>query len=104
MVIEVKPLQNEKQPSPNEVTDEGMVIEVKPRQPSKHNSPNEVTDEGMVIEVKPLQSLKQDAPNEVTTYSTPSLPLTFSGIIISPEYFPSILGRSVAVFVSDSNK
>jgi len=32
MVIEVKPLQLEKQDSPNEVTDEGMVIEVKPRQ------------------------------------------------------------------------
>ena len=62
-----------------------MVIEVKPLQSSKQDSPNEVTDEGMVIEVKPLQSLKQDAPNEVTTYSTPSLPLTFSGIIISPE-------------------
>ena len=33
MVIEVKPLQKEKQDSPNEVTDEGMVIEVKPLQP-----------------------------------------------------------------------
>ena len=33
MVIEVKPLQPAKQPSPNEVTDEGMVIEVKPLQP-----------------------------------------------------------------------
>ena len=81
-----------------------MVIEVKPLQPSKQDSPNEVTDEGMVIEVKPLQSLKQEAPNEVTTYSTPSLPLTFSGIIISPEYLPSVLGTSVAVFPSESNK
>ena len=34
MVIEVKPLQPEKQDLPNEVTDEGMVIEVKPLQPS----------------------------------------------------------------------
>ena len=63
-----------------------MVIEVKPLQPEKQELPNEVTDEGMVIEVKPLQPLKQEAPNEVTTYSTPSLPLTFSGIMmISPE-------------------
>ena len=82
-----------------------MVIEVKPLQPEKQPLPNDVTDEGMVIEVKPLQFLKQDAPNVVTTYSTPSLPLTFSGIMmISPEYFPSFLGRSVAVFVSESNK
>ena len=35
MVIEVKPLQPEKQDPPNEVTEEGMVIEVKPLQPSK---------------------------------------------------------------------
>ena len=81
-----------------------MVIEVKPLHHSKQEAPNEVTDEGMVIEVKPLQSLKQEAPNEVTTYSTPSLPLTFSGIIISPEYLPSVFGTSVAVFVSESNK
>ena len=82
-----------------------MVIEVKPLQLEKQDSPNDVTDEGMVIEVKPLQSEKQEAPNEVTTYSTPSLPLTFSGIIIiSPEYFPSLLGTSVAVFASESNK
>ena len=104
MVIEVKPLQPWKQSSPNEVTDEGMVIEVKPLQSLKQRSPNEVTDEGMVIEVKPLQSSKQDSLNEVTTYSTPSLSLTFSGIMISPEYFPSPLERSVAVFVSESNK
>ena len=104
MVIEVKPLQPQKQDLPNEVTDEGMVIEVKPLQLPKQPSPNEVTDEGMVIEVKPLQPLKQEAPNEVTTYTTPLLPLTFSGIIISPEYLPSVLGTSVAVFVSDSNK
>ena len=81
-----------------------MVTEVKPLQPEKQELPTEVTDEGMAIEVKPRQPEKQEAPNEVTTYSTPSLPLTFSGIIISPEYFPSFLGRSVAVFVSDSNK
>ena len=35
MVIEVKPLQAEKQDVPNEVTDEGMVIEVKPLQAEK---------------------------------------------------------------------
>ena len=58
MVIEVKPLP-EKQPLPNEVTDEGMVIEVKPLQLEKQDPPNEVTDEGMVIEVKPLQPEKQ---------------------------------------------
>ena len=103
-MIEVKPLQPPKQQSPNEVTDEGMVIEVKPQQSEKQDALNEVTDEGMVIEVKLLQYEKQDALNEVTTYSTPSLPLTFSGIIISPEYPPFILGRSVAVFVSESNK
>ena len=62
-----------------------MVIEVKPSQKAKQDAPNEVTDEGMVIEVKPLHSSKQEAPNEATIYSTPSLPLTFSGIIISPE-------------------
>ena len=104
MVIEVKPLQPSKQDLPNDVTDEGMVIEVKPLQPLKQDSLNEVTDEGMVIEVKPVQPLKQEAPNEATIYSTPSLPLTFSGIIISPEYLPSVLGTSVAVFVSESNK
>ena len=80
-----------------------MVIEVKPLQPLKQKSPNEVTDERMVIEVKPQQSLKQSSSNEVTTYSTPSLPLIFSGIIISPEYFPSFLGRSVAVFLTGSS-
>ena len=36
-----------------------MVIEVKPLQPEKQDLPNEVTDEGMVIEVKPLQKVKQ---------------------------------------------
>ena len=35
MVMEVKPLQYLKQELPNEVTDEGMVIEVKPLQPEK---------------------------------------------------------------------
>ena len=81
-----------------------MVIEVKPLQLEKQEALNEVTDEGMVIEVKPQQPSKQEAPNEVTTYSTPSLPLTFSGIIILPEYSPSVLGTSVAVFVPESNK
>ena len=105
MVIEVKPLQPEKQDSLNEVTDEEMVIEGKPLKLEKQDSPNEVTDEGMVIEVKPLQPSKQAAPYEATIYSTPSLPLTFSEIMmISSEYFPSFLGRSVAVFVSESNK
>ena len=36
-----------------------MVMEVKPLQPEKQKLPNEVTEEGMVIEVKPLQSEKQ---------------------------------------------
>ena len=35
MVIVVKPLQYLKQYEPNEVTEEGMVIEVKPLQPEK---------------------------------------------------------------------
>ena len=103
-MIEVKLLQQEKQWSPNEVTDEGMGIEVKPSQSKKQYSPNEVTDEGMMIEVKPLHFSKQEAPNVVTTYSIPSVPLTFSGRMISPEYLPSVLGSSVAVFVSESNK
>ena len=34
-----------------------MVIEVKPLQPEKQASPNDVTDEGMVIEVKPLHTV-----------------------------------------------
>ena len=46
-----------------------MVIELKPLQPEKQDSPNEVTDEGMVIEVKPLHFSKQEAPNEVTIES-----------------------------------
>ena len=80
-----------------------MVIEVKPLQPEKHATPKEVTDEGMVIEVKPLQSSKQISPNEVTTYSTLLSPLIFSGIMISPEYFSFVLGKSIAVFVPESN-
>ena len=36
-----------------------MVIDVKPLQPEKQDPPNEVTDEGMVIEVKPLQSERE---------------------------------------------
>ena len=80
-----------------------MVIEVKLLQPLKQELPNEVTEEGMVIVFKSLQSSKQDAPNEVTTYSIPSLLVTFSGIMISPGYFPSILGKTVAVFVSESS-
>ena len=39
-----------------------MVIEVKPLQLEKQDWPNDVTDEGMVIEVKPLQLEKQDWP------------------------------------------
>ena len=35
MLMEVKPLQPEKQWLPKEVTEEGMVIEVKPQQPEK---------------------------------------------------------------------
>ena len=31
-----------------------MLIEVKPLQPEKQEPPKEVTEEGMVIEVKPL--------------------------------------------------
>ena len=104
MVIEVKPLQSEKQKSPNEVTEEGMVIEVKLLQPLKQPKPNEVTDEGMVIEVKPLQLWKQDSPNEATLYSPPSLLLTFSGTTISPEYWPFLLAIREAVFVSDSKR
>ena len=84
--MEVKPLQSEKQEPPNAVTEEGMVMEVKPLQPLKHKLPKEVTEEGMEIEVKARQSSKQRSSNTVTTYSTPSLPFTFSGTTISPEY------------------
>ena len=66
MVIEVKPLQPKKQPSPNEVTEEGMVMEVKALQPEKQKLPNEETEEGIEIEVKLLQPLKQEFPNEET--------------------------------------
>ena len=86
MVMEVKSLQPEKHPTPNEVTEEGMVTEVKSLQPEKQDSPNEVTEEGMVTEVKSLQPLKHPVPNEVTLYSTPSLLLTFLGTTMSSEY------------------
>ena len=65
-MIEVKPLQSQKQPSPNNVTEEGMEIEVKPLQSSKQLGPISVTPEGMVKLVKPLQPLKADSPIEVT--------------------------------------
>ena len=103
-MIEVKPLHSEKQPPPNEVTEEGMVIEVKRLQPEKQPPPNEVTDEGMMMEVKPLQLEKQDSPNEATLYSTLSLLFTFSGTTISPEYLPFVLATKVAVLESASNK
>ena len=45
-----------------------MVIEVKPLQAEKQLSLNEVTEEGMVIEVKPLQTEKQPSPNEVPQF------------------------------------
>ena len=104
MVIEVKPRHSEKQPPPNEVTEEGMVIEVKPLHSEKQPPPNEVTEEGMVIEVKLLQPEKQDFPNEVTLYSTPSPLLIFSGTTISPEYLPFVLATKVAVLAPVSNK
>ena len=104
MVIEVKPLQPEKHPHPNEVTEEGMMIEAKPLQSLKQRPPNEVTEEEMVIEVKPLQSEKHCSLNEVTTKLIPSLLLTFSGTTISPEYLLSVLGIRVAVLAPVSNK
>ena len=56
-MTDIKPLQLTKQPSPNEVTDEGIETEVKLLQLLKQSSPNEVTDEGIVTDIKPLQSL-----------------------------------------------
>ena len=103
MVIEVKPLQPEKHPHPNEVTEEGMMIEAKPLQSLKQRPPNEVTEEGIVIEVKPLHLEKQSSLKEVIRYSTPSLLITFSGTTISPEYF-SVFGIRVAVLAPVSNK
>ncbi len=55
MVMEVKPLQPEKQEAPKLVTEFGMVMEVKPSQNAKQTSPKLVTVSGMVMEVKPLQ-------------------------------------------------
>ena len=56
----------EKQPSPIEVTEEGMVTLLKLRQLEKQYAPNEVTEEGMVMLLKLWQLEKQCAPNEVT--------------------------------------
>ena len=62
----VKPGQPEKQPSPKEVTEEGIVMLVKPEQPEKQLLPKEVTEEGIVMLVKPLHHSKQLLPKEVT--------------------------------------
>ena len=51
----VKPLQSEKQASPNDVRPSGKEILVKLRQPEKHHFPNEVIPAGKVILVKLLQ-------------------------------------------------
>ena len=53
MVIEVKLLQREKQPSPKLVTDLGMVMEVKRLQPAKHSSPKLVTELGIWLFLHP---------------------------------------------------
>ena len=55
MVIDVKPEQPEKAPSPILVTEFGMVIDVKPEQPRKAKLPILVTEFGIVTEVKRLQ-------------------------------------------------
>ena len=52
----VKPEHQQKQPSPNEVTEEGIVMLVKPLHPQKQPSPKEVTEEGIVMLVKPEQA------------------------------------------------
>ena len=82
MLIEVKPVQPLKQPSPNLVIDDGMVIEVKLLQLKKQYSPKLVTDDGIVIEVKLLQREKLLAPSSVTGYLFPSH-VMLAGITIS---------------------
>ena len=57
-IIEVKPLQPEKAPTPILVTELGIVIEVKPLQPEKALPPILVTELGIVIEIKLLHSEK----------------------------------------------
>ena len=99
--MEVNLLHPLKQKSASHFKDEGSVTEVKLLHPKKQLDGNEVTDGGIVMEVNPLQPLKQSSSIYLTEYSTPSSPLTFSGTMISPEYFPSVLGKSVAVFVSE---
>lgn len=98
MVMEVKPVQLEKQLPPIDVTEDGIVMEVKPVQPEKEFPSNVVTEEGIVMEVKPVQPEKLQSPKATTVYNSPSLPLIFSGITMSPEY-PFDLGKRVAVFV-----
>ena len=55
------------------------------------------------MEVNSLQPLKQLSSIYLTEYSTPSSPLNFSGTMISPEYFPSVLGKSIAKLASEYN-
>ena len=66
MVMDVKPLQNWKQPSPKLVTDSGMMTDVKPLQNSKQPLPKLVTDLGTVTDVKLKQREKQYSPKLVT--------------------------------------
>ena len=98
IVMEVKPVQWAKQLPPIDVTEDGIVMEVKPVQPEKEFPSNVVTEEGIVMEVKPVQPEKLQSPKATTVYNSPSLPLIFSGITMSPEY-PFDLGKRVAVFV-----
>lgn len=51
--MDLKPLQPEKQKSPNDITDDGISMVVKLLQHEKHFFPNLLTDEGIVTEVKP---------------------------------------------------
>ena len=65
------------------VTELGIVIEIKPVQREKQELPKLVTELGIVIEVKPLQLEKQWISKLVTTYIVPSTEID-AGIHISP--------------------
>ena len=57
MVMEVKPLQPEKQSSPKLVTELGMVMEIKPLQPKKQSFPKLVTELGIWLFLHPATKL-----------------------------------------------
>jgi hypothetical protein len=79
MVMDVRPLQLSKAPSPIDVTLFGIVTEVRPLQPQKAAFPMDVTLFGIVTEVRPLQRSKAASPIDFTGY-----PLIVVGITKDP--------------------